>query len=233
MELSERIALARKQAGLTQEQLGEALGVSRQAVSKWEAGQSNPDVAYVAEMCRLFGVSSDWLLLGEEQARERAPLECPGCKSVVTGLDKFCPNCGRSLQGAEEERYTLLMRQGDHYLAGQDLQDLSSLDFLTREPPMKYNMSVFQAEEAAKQAPFIVGKELNRSQVTQALERVNYSEQFGVYHSREGEDPIQLARLRPLDSESFRRVREPLSFGMVVVAVMLAVVAAVLLLSFL
>ena len=233
MELNERIALARKQAGLTQEQLGEALGVSRQAVSKWEAGQSNPDVAYVAEMCRLFGVSSDWLLLGEEQARERAPLECPGCRSVVTGLDKFCPNCGQSLQSAEEERYTLLMIRGDHYLAPQDIQDLSGLDFLTREPPMKYKMSVFQAEEAAKQAPFIVGRGLDRAQVTQALERVDYSDRFGVYHSREGEDPAGLAQLRPLNSENFRKVKEPLSFGMAVAAVMLAIVAAVLLLSFL
>ena len=40
MELYERIALARKQAGLSQEQLGEKLGVSRQAVSKWESGVS-------------------------------------------------------------------------------------------------------------------------------------------------------------------------------------------------
>ena len=40
MTLGERIALARKRAGLSQEQLGEKLGVSRQAVSKWEAGDS-------------------------------------------------------------------------------------------------------------------------------------------------------------------------------------------------
>ena len=40
MELHERIALARKQAGLSQEQLGEKLGVSRQAISKWESGVS-------------------------------------------------------------------------------------------------------------------------------------------------------------------------------------------------
>lgn len=40
VELKERIALARKQAGLSQEQLGEKLGVSRQAVSKWESGVS-------------------------------------------------------------------------------------------------------------------------------------------------------------------------------------------------
>ena len=41
MELNERIAAARKQAGLSQEQLGDKLGVSRQAVSKWENGVSH------------------------------------------------------------------------------------------------------------------------------------------------------------------------------------------------
>ena len=40
MELNERIAVVRKAMGLTQEQLGELVGVSRQAVSKWESGGS-------------------------------------------------------------------------------------------------------------------------------------------------------------------------------------------------
>ena len=43
MELNERIAAVRKAAGLTQEQLGELVNVSRQAVSKWESGQAVPD----------------------------------------------------------------------------------------------------------------------------------------------------------------------------------------------
>ena len=55
MTLGERIALARKKAGLSQEQLGDRLGVSRQAVSKWESSQANLDVAYVAELCRICG----------------------------------------------------------------------------------------------------------------------------------------------------------------------------------
>ena len=41
MSLGERISQARKRAGLSQEQLGEQLGVSRQAVSKWESGLSH------------------------------------------------------------------------------------------------------------------------------------------------------------------------------------------------
>ena len=51
MELKDRIAAVRKAAGLTQEQLGELLGVTRQAVSKWESGQTTPDAATIAALC--------------------------------------------------------------------------------------------------------------------------------------------------------------------------------------
>ena len=50
MELKDRIAAVRKAAGLTQEQLGELLGVTRQAVSKWESGQTTPDAATIAAL---------------------------------------------------------------------------------------------------------------------------------------------------------------------------------------
>ena len=51
MELKDRIAAVRIAAGLTQEQLGELLGVTRQAVSKWESGQTTPDAATIAALC--------------------------------------------------------------------------------------------------------------------------------------------------------------------------------------
>ena len=50
MEWNDRIAQMRKAAGLTQEQLGELVGVSRQAVSKWESGQTVPDALTVARL---------------------------------------------------------------------------------------------------------------------------------------------------------------------------------------
>ena len=53
MEWNERIAAARKAAGLTQEALGEKLGVSRQAVSKWESGQAVPDLDTVVIAVRI------------------------------------------------------------------------------------------------------------------------------------------------------------------------------------
>lgn len=64
MELNERIAAVRKAAGLTQEQLGELVGVSRQAVSKWESGQAVPDALTITALCQKLHVSADYLLLG-------------------------------------------------------------------------------------------------------------------------------------------------------------------------
>lgn len=66
MELKDRIAAVRKAAGLTQEQLGELVGVTRQAVSKWESGQTVPDAITVGRLCLALHVSADYVLLGRE-----------------------------------------------------------------------------------------------------------------------------------------------------------------------
>jgi len=73
MELKDRIAAVRKAAGLTQEQLGELLGVTRQAVSKWESGQTTPDAATIAALCEKLHVSADYVLLGKEPGEDRPP----------------------------------------------------------------------------------------------------------------------------------------------------------------
>ena len=84
MELKDRIAAVRKAAGLTQEQLGELLGVTRQAVSKWESGQTTPDAATIAALCEKLHVSADYVLLGKEPgegqtAAYEPPDTCPCC----------------------------------------------------------------------------------------------------------------------------------------------------------
>lgn len=67
MTMGDKILQLRKAAGLSQEQLAEALEVSRQAVSKWETNQSMPETEKVAAICRVFGVSADELLgIGEK-----------------------------------------------------------------------------------------------------------------------------------------------------------------------
>ena len=61
-ELGQRIQERRKQQGLTQEQLGNDLFVSPQAVSKWENGESLPDIGTFPALCKTLGTSADALL---------------------------------------------------------------------------------------------------------------------------------------------------------------------------
>lgn len=65
MNLSERITEQRRIRGWSQEELAYRLGVSRQAVSKWESSRSTPDLERIIQMSELFGVTTDWLLKGE------------------------------------------------------------------------------------------------------------------------------------------------------------------------
>ena len=61
-EISDRLVKLRKQKGLSQEELAEKLGLSRQAISKWERGESIPDVLVLKSIADLFGVTVDYLL---------------------------------------------------------------------------------------------------------------------------------------------------------------------------
>lgn len=63
--LGARIAAFRKEKGMTQEELAERVGVSPQAVSKWENDVSCPDILMIPKLAKLFGVTSDELLTGE------------------------------------------------------------------------------------------------------------------------------------------------------------------------
>ena len=62
MNLSEKILYCRKKAGLSQEALAEKLGVSRQAISKWETGASDPSTANLIALAKLFGTTPEELL---------------------------------------------------------------------------------------------------------------------------------------------------------------------------
>lgn len=66
MTLGVRLQELRKSHNLSQEQLAEKLDVSRQAVSKWESSQANPDISNIVKLSNLYGVSTDYLLTGKE-----------------------------------------------------------------------------------------------------------------------------------------------------------------------
>ena len=234
MELRERIALARKQAGLSQEQLGDKLGVSRQAVSKWESGQTNPDVAYVAEMCRLFGVSSDWLLLGQETERGREPVRCPGCQAIITGLDNFCPNCGRSLRSEGSDTYSLVLTSSTPtYSVYTPLEELSKLSWCSPEFPI-YRKDRQALYDLITGAPVTLMWGLSASRAAEALDFFPDSKDVAVYRDSDGSSVEDLMAAQPVPKESLPApAKEPMSFGATVLAVILGIIAAVFLLSIL
>lgn len=65
MTFAENVKMLRKQAGMSQEQLAEKLGVSRQAVTKWETGAGIPDIENIMAISALFDISIDDLLSNE------------------------------------------------------------------------------------------------------------------------------------------------------------------------
>ena len=79
--IGNRIAKFRKAKGMTQEELANQLGVSSQAVSKWENDASCPDISLLPQLGRVLGVTTDELLTGKNDevkmvpAEQRKPLE--------------------------------------------------------------------------------------------------------------------------------------------------------------
>ncbi len=69
MTTGQKIYECRRKAGMTQEELADRLGVSRQAVSKWEADAAFPETEKILELCKMFSVSADELLFGQAHAQ--------------------------------------------------------------------------------------------------------------------------------------------------------------------
>ena len=76
MTIGQRIAQKRKELGLSQESLGNQLGVSRQSIYKWESDAAVPEIDKLITLSRLFGVSVGWLL-GVEEAPQAGPQTAP------------------------------------------------------------------------------------------------------------------------------------------------------------
>lgn len=108
MTVGQRIAQKRKELGLSQEGLGDKLGVSRQAIYKWESDASLPEVEKLVALSRIFSVPVGWLLGEEEQ-----------------------PSSQTDSQSAEltEAQIKMVQEIADRYLAAQTAR--------TPQPPVK------------------------------------------------------------------------------------------------
>ena len=96
MKLSDKIWVCRKKAGLSQEALAEKIGVSRQAISKWETGEAAPEITKLPLLARTFDVTADWLLddeagFDEEPQEGEAPAGHPYTEEGHVGANHDIP----------------------------------------------------------------------------------------------------------------------------------------------
>lgn len=123
MNIGEKIAELRRDAGMTQEALASRLVISPQAVSKWERGIANPDLELIPEIARLFGISTDELLgLSSPKAQENE------LESRVSSLERLL---------------AMLTEKDDHAMREIQLRDaprVASFDFtkMTAEEKQKW-----------------------------------------------------------------------------------------------
>ncbi len=88
-KVGEQIAVLRKTKGLTQSELGERIGVSFQAVSKWERGETLPDVTLLPDLAKILETTVDYILLGSDKV-----IEYKG-KFTVTDIKKHSASTPR------------------------------------------------------------------------------------------------------------------------------------------
>lgn len=92
MTLSEKILYCRKRCALSQEVLAEKIGVSRQAISKWETGEAAPELSKLALLAKTFGVTADWLISEDnppESAAQGASQKQPAAPRTKRKLGGF------------------------------------------------------------------------------------------------------------------------------------------------
>ena len=126
MEFYEKLQQLRKQKGLTQEELAQALFVSRTAVSKWESGRGYPNLESLKAIAGFFGVTVDALLSGEELlsvAEENSRQKENHIRDLVFGLLDlsvamflFLPLFGQKADGILQEVSLLSLTEISSYL---------------------------------------------------------------------------------------------------------------------
>ena len=133
MTIGKRIGLLRRQKGLTQEELANHMGVSPQAVSKWENDQTCPDISALPKLSKLLGVTVDELLEGKQElpaVRVLPPAERKDMKDMLLRItvdsadgDKVRVNLPMALvEVAMEMGMAMPQINGNEALKGVDLK---------------------------------------------------------------------------------------------------------------
>ena len=93
MTFSEKLIHLRKSGGYTQEDLAEKLGVSRQAIARWEAGETTPDINTLLQLCDIFGVSADYMIHDDYESDEDIPAVKEKNGDIIAAKQKRAEAC--------------------------------------------------------------------------------------------------------------------------------------------
>ena len=126
MELNEKLQQLRKQKNLTQEELAQALYVSRTAISKWESGRGYPSIDSLKAIAKFFGISVDELLsseqlltLAEADHKQKRSNLCDllfGLLDISVLLLLFLPLFGQKMDGGVVSVSLIAFRSASHLL---------------------------------------------------------------------------------------------------------------------
>ena len=95
-KVAQQISVLRKSKGLTQNELGERIGVSFQAVSKWERGETLPDVAVLPDLAKILETSIDNILMGgEKQIEYKGKIRVDDMRNGLICLKKMSEHIGK------------------------------------------------------------------------------------------------------------------------------------------
>ena len=136
IEIADRLIQLRKKHGLSQEELGDKLGLSRQAVSKWERAEASPDTDNLICLAKLYGVSLDELLstdddvetIVKEQVKKEPEEETKGDSIVLKDSDgskvvisDHCVKCydekGKRVERKPQDKFTKVITLVDCILS--------------------------------------------------------------------------------------------------------------------
>ena len=141
--ISENLICLRKQFNMTQEEAAEKIGVSRQALAKWEKGESVPDMYNCISLAQLYKVSIDDLI-NYSSADQGMPISsqgkhyfgtavidnntCKKCGYRFGSAGKFCPKCGSKLFGMKAGTEVMILGDEDRGIAIVPKNDM--MDFI-------------------------------------------------------------------------------------------------------
>ena len=89
MSIGERICVLRKKQNISQVQLARALGISRQAVSKWENDQSSPDTIKLIQLAEILGTDSEYIATGKHSEIKSPPKVITMVQKVDNVVEKI------------------------------------------------------------------------------------------------------------------------------------------------